>query len=158
GYKWSDGRPVSANDIAFTAKVARDPKAGSFLPKAWAHAEKVDVVDDLTAIIHLDAVQTNYNEWAQLLPAHIEGPVYEQVAATGGYNKQSVYNRAPLTPGLYNGPYLVKDYQSGSQLVLEPNPYWAGDKPHFKRIVLKFIQNTAALQANLLAGDVDMVA
>jgi len=158
GYKWSDGEPVTAKDIAFTAKVARDPKAGFYLPKAWAHAEKVDVVDDLTAVIHLDAVQTNYNEWAQLLPARIEGPVYDQVAASGGYNKQSVYNRAPTTPGLYNGPYLVKDYQSGSQLVLEPNPYWAGDKPHFKRIVLKFIQNTAALQANLLSGDVDMVA
>ena len=43
-------------------------------------------------------------------------------------------------------------------MVLEPNPYWSGAKPSFKRIILKFIQNTAALQANLLSGDVDMVA
>src|SRR6202000_2767796 len=28
----------------------------------------------------------------------------------------------------------------------------------FKRIILKHIENTAALQANLLSGDVDMVA
>ncbi|MFI4996824.1 MAG: peptide ABC transporter substrate-binding protein [Hyphomicrobiales bacterium] len=158
GLKWGDGEKVSARDIAFTARVARDPKAGFYLPKAWARAEKVDVVDDVTAVIHLDSVQTNYNEWAVLLPEHIEGPVYEQVAATGGYNKQSVYNRAPTTPGLYDGPYLIKDYQSGSQMVLEQNPYWSGGKPFFKRIILKFIQNTAALQANLLSGDVDMVA
>jgi peptide/nickel transport system substrate-binding protein len=41
---------------------------------------------------------------------------------------------------------------------MEPNPHWAGTKPGFKRIVLKHIENTAALQANLLSGDVDMVA
>jgi peptide/nickel transport system substrate-binding protein len=158
GLKWGDGEKVTARDIAFTARVARDPKSGFVQAKAWAHAEKVDVVDELTAVMHLDAVLTNYNEWATILPEHVEGPVYEEVAATGGYNKQSVYNRAPLTPGLYDGPYLIKDYQSGAQIVLEPNPYWAGDKPIFKRVVLKFIQNTAALQANLLAGDVDMVA
>ncbi|MBV9053609.1 MAG: peptide ABC transporter substrate-binding protein, partial [Hyphomicrobiales bacterium] len=158
GLKWGDGENVTANDIAFTARVARDPKSGFYLPKARAHAEKVDVVDDLTAVIHLDSIQTNYNEWAELLPVHIDGPVYEEVAASGGYNKQTVYNRAPLTPGLYDGPYLIKEYQSGAQVVLEPNPYWSGTKPFFKRIILKFIQNTAALQANLLSGDVDMVA
>ena len=158
GLKWGDGEPVTAKDIAFTARVARDPKAGFYLPKAWARTEKVDVVDDQTAVIHLDSVQTNYNEWAQLLPEHLEGPVYEQVAASGGYNKQSLYNRAPTTAGLYNGPYLVKDDQSGALLVLEQNPYWSGTKPYFKRIVLKLIQNTAALQANLLSGDIDMVA
>ncbi|SDR63242.1 peptide/nickel transport system substrate-binding protein [Rhizobiales bacterium GAS113] len=158
GLKWGDGAPVTAKDIAFTARVARDPKAGFYLPKAWARTEKVDVVDDQTAVMHLDSIQTNYNEWAQLLPEHIEGPVYEQVAASGGYNKQSVYNRNPTTPGLYNGPYLIKDYQSGGQVVLEQNPYWSGEKPHFRRVIIKFIQNTAALQANLLSGDVDMVA
>jgi peptide/nickel transport system substrate-binding protein len=158
GLKWGDGEPVTAKDIAFTARVARDPKSGFFLPKAWARTEKVDVLDDLTAVIHLDSIQTNYNEWAALLPVHIEGPVYEQVAATGGYNKQTVYNRTPLTPGLYDGPYLIKDYQSGAQVVLEQNPYWNGQKPYFKRIILKFIPNTAALEANLLSGDVDMVA
>ncbi|MBV9432912.1 MAG: peptide ABC transporter substrate-binding protein [Hyphomicrobiales bacterium] len=158
GLKWGDGENVTAKDIAFTARVARDAKAGFYLPKAWAHAEKVDVLDDLTAVIHLDSIQTNYNEWAELLPVHIDGPVYEEVAASGGYNKQTVYNRSPLTPGLYDGPYLIKDYQSGAQVVLEPNPYWNGTKPEFRRIVLKFIQNTAALQANLLSGDVDMVA
>ena len=40
-------------------------------------------------------------------------------------------------------------------MVLEPNPRWTGTKPGFKRIVVKAIENTAALQANLLSGDVD---
>ncbi|SEC93250.1 peptide/nickel transport system substrate-binding protein [Rhizobiales bacterium GAS188] len=158
GLKWGDGVPLTAKDIAFTARVALDAKTGFALPKGWAKIDKVDVVDEQTAVIHLNSLYVSYNEWAQLLPEHVEGPAYEAVAATGGYKQQSVYNRNPTTPGLYDGPYLVKDYQSGGQVVLEQNPYWIGTKPYFKRIILKFIQNTAALQANLLAGDVDMVA
>jgi len=41
--------------------------------------------------------------------------------------------------------------------VLEQNPTWAGEKPHFKRLVVKIIENTAALEANLLSGNVDYV-
>src|SRR3954447_3327122 len=44
-----------------------------------------------------------------------------------------------------------------SQIVLEPHPYWTGTKPYFKRIVIRSIADTAALQANLLSGDIDMV-
>src|SRR5262249_34040591 len=72
--------------------------------------------------------------------------------------KQTTFSRAPATPGLFNGPFMITDYKSGQQVVLEPNPHWAGTKPGFKRIVLRLIENTAALQANLLSGDVDMVA
>ena len=45
----------------------------------------------------------------------------------------------------------------GSRIVLEQNPSWTGEKPHFKRIVVKIIENTAALEANLLSGNVDYV-
>ncbi len=53
---------------------------------------------------------------------------------------------------------MITGYDSGNQIVLEPNPHWTGTKPGFKRIVLRHIENTAALQANLLSGDIDMVA
>ena len=53
---------------------------------------------------------------------------------------------------------MITGYDSGAQIVLEPNPHWAGREPGFRRIVLRHIENTAALQANLLSGDVDMVA
>jgi peptide/nickel transport system substrate-binding protein len=40
--------------------------------------------------------------------------------------------------------------------VLEPNPHWTGERPGFRRIVLRTIENTAALAANLESGDIDM--
>ncbi len=42
--------------------------------------------------------------------------------------------------------------------MLERNPYWWGKPPYFRRIVVWTVENTAALEANLLAGGIDMVA
>ena len=154
--KWGDGEPVTADDLAFTWKLGNDPASGFSNNHPWGRIGAVDVVDKQTAVLHLKSVNVSYNEWDQLLPEHIEGPIYAKAAAAGDYIKQTTFNRAPTTPGLWNGPFLVTDYQSGVQVVLEPNPHWTGAKPGFKRIVIKLIENTAALQANLLSGDVDM--
>jgi peptide/nickel transport system substrate-binding protein len=43
--------------------------------------------------------------------------------------------------------------------VLERNPSWWGEPtPYFRRITVWTVENTAALEANLLAGGIDMVA
>ena len=91
-----------------------------------------------------------------LLPAHIEAPIYEHNRGPGEYARQSVYNRAPTTPGLYNGPFVISEFRSGERVVLERNPHWSGTPPGFARIIVKTIENTAALQANLLSGDIDV--
>ncbi|MBV9965347.1 MAG: peptide ABC transporter substrate-binding protein, partial [Alphaproteobacteria bacterium] len=74
------------------------------------------------------------------------------------YRVRTRYATDPTNPGLYNGPYRVSEFASGASIVLEPNPHWAGPPPHFKRITLRAIENTAALEANLLSGTIDMVA
>jgi peptide/nickel transport system substrate-binding protein len=156
--KWSDGVPLTAKDIAFTWKVGKDPNSGFSNVNPWTRATKVDVVDDHTAVLHLGSVMVSYNQWDEILPEHIEGPIYDKATGGGDYLKATSYNRAPTTAGLYDGPYMITEYQSGAQIVMEPNPSWSGTKAGFKRIILKHIENTAALQANLLSGDVDMVA
>jgi peptide/nickel transport system substrate-binding protein len=155
--KWGDGEPVTTRDLEFTWRVGRDQNAGFSIGRFWTRTRSVEIVDEHTAVMHLDAVYANYNDLPDLFPEHVEGPVHAKADGPGDYIKQTTYNRAPTTPGLYNGPYLVTGYQSGAQIVLEPNPYWAGPKPAFRHIVVKAIENTAALEANLLSGDVDMV-
>jgi peptide/nickel transport system substrate-binding protein len=155
---WGDGVPVTAQDIAFTWKLGSDPGSGFSNANPWDRATSVDVIDDRTAVLHLDRVRTDFNQWDQILPEHVEGAVVARATRPGDYINGTNYNRAPINPGLYDGPYMITGYASGAQIVLEPNPHWAGTKPGFKRIVLRFIENTAALQANLLSGDIDMVA
>ena len=156
--KWGDGQPVTTKDLVFTWKVGSDPNSGFSNTNPWDRARSIDVIDDHTAVLHLKGVNVAYNQWDQILPEHIEGPIYAKAQHPGDYIQQTAFNRAPTTPGLYDGPFMVTNYQSGSQLEFQPNPNWSGPKPGFKRIVIKYIENTAALQANLLSGDVDMVA
>jgi len=153
--KWGDGVPVTSKDIVFTWKVGGDPKSGYSIPHPWERAKSVEVVDDRTVIFHLDHIDTSYNNWSQLLPEHLEAEAAKGENA-GDYGKASLYARQPTNPGLYNGPYIVTSYETSAQIVLEANPYWPGPKPALKRIVLRDIENTAALQANLESGDVDM--
>jgi peptide/nickel transport system substrate-binding protein len=158
GLTWGDGEKVTARDILFTWKLASDPASGFSNPNPWRRATSVDVVDEQTAVLHLDRVRADFNQWDQILPEHIEGAIVAKATGPGEYINATNYNRAPLNPGLYDGPYIITAYDSGTQIVLEPNPHWAGGKPGFRRIVLRHIENTASLQANLLSGDVDMVA
>ena len=158
GLMWGDGTPVTARDLAFTWKLASDPNAGFSNTYPWGRASGVDVVDDRTAVLHTGKVIVDYMMWDQVLPEHLEAPVAAAATAPGDYIKSTLYAREPTNPGLWNGPYMITQYQSGAQVVFEPNPHWPGPKPALRRIVLRTIENTAALQANLLSGDVDLVA
>ena len=154
--KWGDGVPVTARDLAFTWKMGSDPAAGFSNIYTWSRAKSVEVVDDHTAVLHLDRTIVTFQLWDYLLPEHIEGPIRAASATTLDYINRTAYNAAPLTKGLWNGPYVITAYQSGDSIELGPNPAWAGPKPAIPRVVIRLVENTAALQANLLSGDVDM--
>ncbi len=157
GLTWGDGAPLGAADLAFTASVGRDPSSGFTNTQTWQRVSRVDVPDALTAVVHLTEPFYQFDELGELLPAHLEQPVYEAAQDPGAYMQRSLYNAAPTNPGLYNGPYRITAIDTGSQVVLERNERWTGDRPWLDRIVLKTIGNTAALQANVLSGDVDMI-
>ena len=160
--KWGDGQPVTANDVAFTLRLAQDPGAGFSNINAWSRADRARVVDDHTIVLHLPKPIPSYAQWDQILPEHIEGPIYARGRSAGDYINTTAYNHDATNPGLWNGPYLITKYDVGSQVVLEPNPYWPGvpatdhRKAGFKHIVLRYIGDTATLEANLLSGDIDV--
>ncbi len=156
GLHWGDGVPLTARDIAFTWKVGHDPNAGFANPHPWTRATSVDVVDDRTAVLHLDRTDTSYALWDEVLPEHIEGPVYDAATAPGDYITHTLYNREPTNPGLWDGPFVVSGYQANNSVGFTPNPHWAGRAPGLARITARLLENTATLQANLLSGDVDM--
>lgn len=55
-----------------------------------------------------------------------------------------------------SGPFMLKSWQKGQQLVLVPNPHWSGDKPHFKRVSVKIIGESASRRLQLSRGDLDI--
>lgn len=144
---WGDGVPVTARDVVFTWTRAIDPHSAFSDPRPWLNVRAVDVVDEHTAVLHLKQATYDYNQWGSLLPEHIEAGALH-----------SAYDERPTEPGLYDGPYIVTEYRAGERIVLERNPHWGGPLPEIRQVVIRAIENTASLQANLLSGDIDMAA
>lgn len=155
--KWGDGVPVTTADVLFTYEVGRNPQSAVTNAELYRRITGIDVKDDKTFTMHVDKLTFDYAAIDDfvLLPAHLERAAFADPAQ---YRVQTRYNTDPTNPGLYNGPYRISEVAAGSHLVLEPNPYWAGPPGHFKQITVRAIENTAALEANLLSGTIDMVA
>jgi peptide/nickel transport system substrate-binding protein len=157
GATWGDGTPVTSADAKFAWEVGRHPQSGVSNSEAFRQIWKVDVVDDHTFTLHEDRVTFTYNvPDMELLPEHLERPIFE--ASPADYRLRTTYDTDPTNPGLAFGPYRITKVETGSYIVLERNPTWWGEPGAFSRIVVRTIENTAALEANLLSGSVDMVA
>ncbi|MDH3701079.1 MAG: peptide ABC transporter substrate-binding protein [Alphaproteobacteria bacterium] len=154
---WGDGTPITTRDVRFTWEVGRHKKSGASGRDLFSRITKIDTPDDRTFTLHINKRTCDYeaiNDF-DLLPAHIERKHFADPTA---YKDRSAYETEPTNPGLWFGPYRVVKVVSGSYVVLERNPRWWGRKPHFKRITIRAIENTAALTANLLSGNIDYIA
>lgn len=154
---WGDGVPVTTQDVQFTYEVGRNRQSAVSDAELYRRITGIDVKDDKTFTMHVDKLTFDYaaiNDFV-VLPAHIERPAFADPAQ---YRVQTRYATDPTNPGLYNGPYRVSEVATGSHVVLEPNPHWAGPPVPFRRITVRTIENTAALEANLLSGTIDMIA
>ncbi len=153
---WGDGTPVTSADVVFTWETALREGTGFSAREEYARITHIDVVDAKTFTVHRDRLTYTYNAFAgALLPAHLEaGPA----ADPAEYRNRTLYDTRPAEPGLWYGPYRVIEVVSGSHVVLVPNPAWQGRAPAFDRIVVRVIENTAALRANLLSGTIDYVS
>ena len=154
---WGDGTPITTRDVTFTWEVGRHPETGTDSSELYRRILSIDVHDDRRFTLHLDRRSCDYQGITEfnLLPQHLEGAVFDRPA---DYRKRTLYDRDPTNPGLWYGPYRVSAVAPGTSITLEPNPRWWGPQPYFTEIVVRTIENTAALTANLLSGDIDMIA
>ncbi len=154
---WGDGIPITVRDVIFSWNVAKHPKSGIGGTEMFRRIYKIDTIDDKTFTLHVDRVTFDYNDIGgfNLLPEHLERSKFSD---PDNYRNKTTYDTDTLNEGLYNGPYVIDQVVTGSQVVLVKNPLWWGTPPSFKRIVVRVIENTAALEANILSGSIDMIA
>ena len=155
--QWGDGVPVTSKDIVFSWQVGRNKKSGVGNQEFYRSLYKIDVIDDKTFTLHFDELTFSYNSMGgfELLPAHIETINFSDPLK---YRYQTAYDTDTFNEGLYNGPYVISAVQTGSVVVLEQNPKWWGKKPAFKKITVRIISNTSAMEANILSAGLDMIA
>ena len=154
---WGDGVPVTSTDVIFTWTAGGNEQTGFAALEGYRRILSIDEVDEKTFTLHIDRLSYDYNSLNNfyLLPAHIER---EPFIDPSQYRHRTVYDTDPTNSGLYFGPYKIVHIQPGAEVILQKNPTWFGEKPFFSEVRVRVIENTAALEANLLSGSLDYVA
>jgi len=159
---WGDGKPVTCEDLKFAWEVGKDPNVSSVAKEEYENIEKIEMNIKNPKKCKLTfrlAKWDFYLNFPRPIAAHLERPIFEaNKNQAQAYERNSLFQRAPKTPGLYNGPYRVSELKMGSHVILEPNPYFYGKAPYFQKVVIKFILNSATMEANLRSGNVDMTS
>jgi peptide/nickel transport system substrate-binding protein len=156
--RWGDGTPITADDIVFAWEAGREPATGMGPAELYRSLHRIVVVDPRTVTLHFDKLTFQYNAINDLrpLPAHLDRAIWQEDPRA--YRTRTLYDREPTRPGLWSGPYRIAVLTTGASVTLERNENWWGDAPAFRRIVIRTIENTTALEAALLAGQIDMIA
>ncbi|MBX5464089.1 MAG: peptide ABC transporter substrate-binding protein [Clostridia bacterium] len=152
--KWSDGQPLTAEDIAWSANTIANPDIGSPLQSYFAQIKEAKALDPTTVQIDLKQVYAPFvsnvltlGTW--VLPKHVLGNVPAKELQKNPYG-------ADPAKTLSFGPWVWKTWVQKQYLEFDVNPNYWGPKPHIQKIIYKIYadQNTA-IQA-LLKGDIDM--
>jgi peptide/nickel transport system substrate-binding protein len=158
GLRWGDGTPVSAEDLRFAWEAGRAPETGFGPAEFYRSAYQLTVEDPRTVTLRFDKVTFDFASLGdfQPLPAHVERARWQ--ADPRAYRNRTAYDTETTNPALWNGPFRIAAVQPGAGVTLERNPAWAGPAPQFRSIRIRTVENTAALEAQLLAGQLDMIA
>ena len=154
--RWGDGTPVTTKDVEYTIEIGKNPESGIISAEFYRRVLSVEVIDDKTFTLHMDRLDYKYNDLSlYLIPEHIDRPTFSEPSE---YRTRNSYDTNPYNPGLYLGPYRIVNIVPSSHVEYERNEHWWGPRPHFDKIVIRTIENTAALEANLLSGSIDYIS
>jgi peptide/nickel transport system substrate-binding protein len=155
GAVWHDDTPFTVEDILFTARLGQDRELPFFRDPAYDSVETVEAPDSRTILVRwkqpfINADAMFSRSMAMPRPRHVLERLYTE-------NKESV-TQAPYWTDEYvgTGPYRVRQWLRGSHLVLTANDRYVLGRPKIDEIEVRFIPNSNALVANLLAGEVEL--
>ncbi|WP_456279238.1 ABC transporter substrate-binding protein [Bacillus sp. AK128] len=164
---WSDGTPVTADDLAFTINTIANPKsetsqganismldgleANGKLPEGQTELSSIKVVDEKTIELKT-AVPVDPNYMKEMfglniltLPKHILGDVPVEELATHPYMQN---------PDVTNGAFKFVKYEKDQYVELEANQDYYAGLPELEKLFIK-IMPAPNLVAQLQTGELD---
>ncbi|SUG15557.1 ABC-type transporter, periplasmic subunit [Salmonella enterica subsp. arizonae] len=126
--KFSDGSPLTAEDVVFTYNKAA--KSGGKIDMGnFSHARALDARRIEMTLSHPQSTFVNVLGSLGIVPA-------------SRYDEKT-FAREPIGAG----PYRLVSFQPGQQLIVEANPWYAGKKNDFNRLVFVFLDEDNAYAA-----------
>ncbi len=141
GISFSDGKPVTAEDVLATMKrhAGEESKSGALGIMRGIESMKAEgdnfIVELKTPNADLPYLMTDYH-----LIVQPDGGVNDPAGAIG------------------TGPYILKDYEMGVRFVFEKNPnYWDSELGHASTVEVLVLNDDTARTSALQSGQVDMI-
>jgi peptide/nickel transport system substrate-binding protein len=141
--KWSDGQPLTAEDVAYTINRAKKEEwlnYSSVVANLTAEAES-----PTTLVVRSSVVDPKLPTLDMyVLPKHI----WEKQDA------KAITKYAALD-GVGSGPFVLEKFEKGQFARFKANPNYYGGKPAVDRVVLRDFDNPDAMVAALKRGEID---
>ena len=151
--KWSDGKPLTAADAAWTfstiLKFQNGPTANS--AGTTAHMASATAPNATTLVVTYKQPVANVLSQLQqvpILPEHI----WAKYATGNGKALTTFANPAPIVSG---GPFMLVKYTPKQIVLFKRNPNYYGPKPHIDELGLQFFGTYDAEITALKSGQLD---
>lgn len=144
---WSDGKPLTAEDVKYTFDYLKKDKTKVFYPHMRPVTD-IEVVDPYTVVFHFDVLDVTFVAFANMsgnaaiVPKHI----YENYARWEDYKGEPICS----------GAFLFDSYVPGERVILKKNPnYFVEGLPHLDRIIFSIIPDNATAMNAYVNGEID---
>ena len=141
GVKFSDGEPLTAQDVVYSFNRIIKGKLNSAYK--FATVKKISAPDDTTVVFQLT------------------DPTPNLLADVGGFKGVGIVEKKNVTSGdiktapVGSGPFKVASYSSGDKIELVRNDKYWGDKPSLAGVTYTFVKDPTVALQNLQSGEVD---
>jgi peptide/nickel transport system substrate-binding protein len=141
--KWSDGQPLTAEDVAYTINRA---KKEEWLNYTSVVSNLTATAQDPTTLVVKTSVPDPKLPTLDMyvVPKHI-------------WEKQDAkaVTKYDALDGVGSGPFTLEHFEKGQFARFKANPYYYGGKPAVDRVVLRGFDNPDAMVAALKRGEID---
>lgn len=143
---WSDGQPLTAEDVEFTLNLYKNNHA--YLPQGYLTlVESVEATGPTTVVLKTSQPTSLYSGdipymYTYILPKH----VWEQ------FDRPKQFENVP---SVGSGPFVIAEYKPGEFVRLERNQYWNGPEPYIDEVIYRIFKSEDALAEALKTGEID---
>jgi peptide/nickel transport system substrate-binding protein len=164
GLRWSDGQPITADDVIFTWRAMADPATPAARPLGFDRIRSMERRSDTEVVWTLDGVDPAYLQLGAglyVMPAHrLQG------APRGDWGRDAYFR----LPDVVSGPFAISE-TDGRSIVLTANPQYADGRaapgayagaapfthgPYLQRVVFQALAGRAGVVRAMVAGGADV--
>lgn len=153
GLKWSDGSPLTADDVVFTVNLLKNPAYGAKSGFQGSEIASVTATDPTTVTITLNKLDVTFLAISLTDPLGF-APLPKEVY--GSMDPASILKSSNnFWPKVTSGPFKISDRVQGDHINMVRNPnYYQSGKPYLDGVDFKIIPNQNTILTALQSGSI----